>query len=67
MPRKPITWISSIVVLAAGTFCFWSLFQYRNELAAVNAPNTLVTVAAFGALPVTALAIFLLYYFIERY
>jgi hypothetical protein len=66
MPRKPITWIGSIIILAAGVFCCWAVIQYRNDYAAVGAQHHLLTVAAFGALPVAALAIFLLYYFIER-
>ena len=67
MPRKPITWIGSIVILAAGIFCSWALLQYRNEVADAGMQTNLLTVAAFGALPVAALAIFLFYYFIERH
>ena len=67
MPRKPITWIGSIIILVAGIFCCWAVIQYRNELAVVDASYHLLTVVAFGALPVAALAIFLLYYFIERH
>jgi hypothetical protein len=67
MPRKPITWIGSIIILAAGVFCCWAVMQYRNEMTAAGMQTGLLTVAAFGALPVAALAIFLLYYFIERH
>ena len=67
MPRKPIVWISSIIILAAGAFCYWAVIQYRNEMTAAGMQTGLLTVAAFGAIPVTALAIFLLYYFIERH
>ena len=67
MPRKPITWISLIIILSAGIFCCWALFQYRSEMMAAGMQTGLITVAAFGALPVAALAIFLLYYFIERH
>ncbi len=67
MPRKPITWIGLIIILAAGIFCCWAVIQYRNDYALVDARYYLLTVAAFGALPVAALAIFLWYYFIERH
>ena len=67
MPRKPITWIGSIIILAAGGFCFWSVLQYRNEMADTGTQTGLLTAAAFSAIPVAALAIFLLYYFIERH
>ena len=67
MPRKPIVWIGSIIILAAGIFCGWAVMQYRGELAVVDAQYRLLTIAAFGALPVAALAIFLFYYFIERH
>ncbi len=67
MPRKPITWISSIIILAAGVFCYWAVMQYRNDLAVVDTQYHLLTVAAFAAIPVAALAIFLLYYFTERH
>ncbi len=67
MPRKPITWIGSIIILAAGIFCAWALLQYRNEVADAGMQSSLLTVAAVGALPVAALTIFLFYYFIERH
>ncbi len=67
MPRKPITWISSVIILAAGVFCYWAVIQYRNEMTAAGMQTGLLTVAAFGAIPVAVLAIFLLYYFIERH
>ncbi len=67
MPRKPITWISSVIILAAGIFCYWAVIQYRNELTVVDTSYYLLTVAAFAAFPMAALAIFLFYYFIERH
>jgi len=67
MPRKPITWIGSIIVLAAGVFCCWAVIQYRNEMTAAGMQTGLLTVAAFLAPALAALAIFLLYYFIERH
>ena len=67
MPRKPITWIGSIIILAAGIFCFWAVTQYRNEYTVVDTRYNLLTVAAFGALPVAALAISIWYYFNERH
>jgi len=36
-------------------------------MTAAGMQTGLLTVAAFGAIPVAALAIFLLYYFIERH
>lgn len=67
MPRKPITWIGLIIILAAGGFCWWAVIQYRNEMTAAGMQTDLLTVAAFGVIPVAALAISLLYYFIERH
>ena len=66
MPRKPITWIGSIIVLAAGVFCFWALMQRRSEMLAAGMPTDLITVALFFAPVFAALAIILLYYFVER-
>jgi len=67
MPRKRITWIGSIIILAAGVFCFWALLQYRTRLVAAARQTDLVSVGAFLALLVTALAIFLWYYFNEKH
>ena len=67
MPRKPITWVGSVIILAAAAFCSWSLLQYRDEVAAVGRQTGLLTVAVFITIPVAALAIFLLYYFIEKH
>jgi len=56
-----------MIILAAGIFCCWALLQYRNEMTVAGMQTGLLTVAAFGAIPAAALAIFLLYYFIERH
>jgi prolipoprotein diacylglyceryltransferase len=67
MPKKPITWFGSIIILAAGIFCSWALFQYRARLpATVDTRFNLITAAAFLALIVAILAVFLWYYFNEK-
>ncbi|MFC1847413.1 hypothetical protein ACFLW5_01185 [Chloroflexota bacterium] len=66
MPQKPITWIGSIIILAAGIFCSWALIQQRNEMRAIDMQTGLITAAVFLAPVVAALAIFLWYYFNER-
>ncbi len=67
MPRKRITWIGSVVILGAGIFCFWALSQSRTKFLPAGTRFHLVTVGAFVALAVTALAIFLWYYFNEKH
>ena len=66
MPHKPITWVGSFVILAAGGFCCWALLQYRNAYGIVDTRFNLLTVAAFLSLAVAAVAIFLWYYFNEK-
>ena len=66
MPRKRVTWIGSIIILAAAVFCFWALFQYRARLLTAGAKVQLVTAGAFVALAVAVIAIFLWYYFNEK-
>ena len=66
MPRKPITWIGSLVILAAGGFCFLALLKYRNALGTVDTRSGLVTVALFLAIALAGVALFLWYYFNER-
>ncbi len=66
MPKKPITWIGSIIILAVGIFCCWALLQHRNDMTVVDIQFHLLTAAAFLAPALAALAIFLWYYFNER-
>ncbi|MFH1032657.1 MAG: hypothetical protein V1767_08875 [Chloroflexota bacterium] len=67
MPKKPITWFGSILILAAGIFCSWSLFQYRARLPdTVGMQFKLITMGAFLAIVLAMLAIFLWYYFNEK-
>jgi uncharacterized membrane-anchored protein len=67
MPRKPVTWIGSVVILAAGIFSFWSLFQSRTKFLPSGIRFHLVTIGAFAVPAVVALAIFLWYYLNEKY
>jgi len=66
LPKKPITWIGSIIILAAGIFCCLALFQYREKMTAAGLQSQLLNTAAFMAPVLAALAIFLWYYFNER-
>lgn len=66
MPKKPVTWIGLIIILAGGVFSSWALIQFRNDLANVDTRFQLVTVASFLAPAVAALALFLWYYFNEK-
>ena len=66
MPKKPITWIGSIIILAVGIFCCWALIQYRNDIATVDTQYRLLTAGVFLAPALAAVAIFLWYYFNER-
>ena len=66
MPRKPITWIGSVIILGAGIYCFSGLFKYRSHLVASSTKLPLATVATFLALPLAIGAIFLWYYLIEK-
>ncbi len=67
MPHKPITWIGSVIILAAGGFCCWALLRYRNDYGIVDTRFNLLTAFAFLALALAAVAIFLWYYFNERH
>ncbi len=66
MPKKPITWIGSVIILAAGIFCFWALIQYRNDYRIVDIRFHLLTVGVVLAPILAATAIFLWYYFNEK-
>ena len=66
MPKKPITWIGSAIILGAGIFCWWALIQYRNDNATIGTQFNLLTAAAIFTPVVAAVAIFLWYYFNER-
>ena len=66
MPRKSVTWIGSLVILAAGGFCCWALLKYRNAYGIVDTRFNLLTLGAFLAPVVAAVAISLWYYFNER-
>jgi len=66
MPHKPITWIGSFIILAAGVFCCWALLRYRNDYGIVDTRFNLLTAGSFLAIAVAAVATFLWYYFNER-
>ena len=66
MPKKVITWIGSIIILAGGIFCCWALFQYRNDMTVIDTRFHLVTIGAFLAPVLAVIAIFLWYYFNEK-
>ncbi|MFH1382158.1 MAG: hypothetical protein ABIH70_04605 [Chloroflexota bacterium] len=67
MPRKRITWVGSVVILAAGVFSFWSLFQARSNFIPTGTRYLIANVGAYAAIAVTILAIFLWYYFNEKH
>jgi len=68
MPKKPITWVGSIVILAAGVFCTWSLLRYRNAYGVMDTRSYLITGAALFLAPIlVVVAIYLWHYFNERY
>lgn len=66
MARKPITWIGSLVILAAGGFCWWALAKYRTAYGIVDTRYTLLTVGIFVAPVVAVIATSLWYYFNEK-
>lgn len=66
MPRKPVTWLGSVIILGAGVFCFSGLFRYRSQLASSSTQLPLVTGAAFLALVLAIGGIFLWYYLNEK-
>jgi hypothetical protein len=66
MPKKRITWIGSILILAIGAFSFWTLFQSRSHFLASGTRFHLATVGTFLAPVITVTAIYLWYYFNEK-
>ena len=66
MPHKPITWIGSFIILAAGGFCSWSLLRYRDAYGIVDTRFNVLTAGVFLTPVVAAVAIFLWYFFNER-
>ena len=66
MPRKLITWIGSVVILAAGGFCCWALLNYRADYGVADTRFNLLTVGAVLTPVVAIVAIFLWYYVNER-
>jgi len=66
MPHKPITWIGSFLIVAAGGFCWWALMQLKDAIGIADARFTLVTVGVWAAPIVAVLAIFLWYFVNER-
>ena len=66
MPKKPIPWIGSVVILAVGIFCIWALLQYRNDMTAADAQFNVVTIGVYAAPVLAVVAIFLWYYFNEK-
>lgn len=67
MPKKPVTWIGSLVILGAGAFCISGLSRYRSQITSSNARFELLTWAMFLAVAVALLAVYLLYYFNEKH
>jgi len=66
MPKKPITWVGAVVILAAGGFCFSGLVQYRSKLPPSSTQSTWIVLASFAAILVSLGAISLWYYFNEK-
>ena len=67
MPRKPITWIGSIIALGTGIFCSLALLKYRSAFTTADIQYNLSTVGVFLAPVLAGVAIFLWYYFNERH
>ncbi len=67
MPKKPITWVGAVVILAAGVFCFSGLMQYRAKLPASSTQIPWIVLASIGAALVSLGAISLWYYFNEKH
>ncbi|MDD5082137.1 MAG: hypothetical protein PHU08_02060 [Dehalococcoidales bacterium] len=66
MPQKRTTWIGFIVILAAGIFASWSLFQSRVKFLPTGTRYELATAGAYAAPLVAILAMVLWYYFNEK-
>ncbi len=66
MPRKPITWIGSIIILAAGIFSAVSLFLSRTKFVPAGFRFNLVTIGSFVALVITAIVVLIWYYVNEK-
>ncbi len=66
MPRKRITWIGSVIILAVGVFSFWALFQSRSHFLPSGTRFYLATIGTVLAPVIAAVAIFLWYYFNEK-
>lgn len=66
MPKKPITWVGSLVILGAGVFCFTGLYQYRAGLPAFSSQIPWVTAGAFGAVIIALGAVSLWFYLNEK-
>jgi hypothetical protein len=67
MPKKTVTWVGFVIILAAGVFCSWSLFQARTHFLPAGTRFYLATAGGFLSPVVTIVAIFLWYYFNEKH
>jgi len=65
MPQKPITWIGSLLIVAAGGFCWWALTRLRDNIDIADGRFTLVTIGTWAA-PVVALLAISLWYFVNE-
>ena len=66
MPRKPITWIGSFVIVAAAAFCEWALLRFQGAGGVTDTTSSLITAGLFVAPVAAVVAIFLWYYFNEK-
>ena len=66
MIQKPIIWIGSLVILAAGGFCWWALLRYRNAYGIIDSRYNLLTVGLFAAPVVAVVATSLWCYFNKK-
>ena len=66
MPKKPITWIGAVVIMAAGIYCFSGLFKYKSKLAPASTQIPLVTGVAFLALALAIGAVIFWAYLNEK-
>ena len=67
MPRKLVTWLGWLIIVAAGTFCCIALLNYRDAFEVVDTTYKLLTIGAFVAPLVAVVTIFLWYYFNEKH
>jgi drug/metabolite transporter (DMT)-like permease len=67
MPKKPITWVGAVVVLAAGVFCFLELMRHLTRLPPSSSQSPWIILAAFATILVTLVAIYLWYWFNEKH